>query len=371
VAPKRLEGLRKKLNFFKAIGATRAELRHSDFLAFLFSPLESHGLGDRFLKLCLSASLLLANTGTALTPDEIENWDLTDTDVLREEDRIDLLLVNKRLGFGIIIENKTDTDEHSNQLQRYWEVFKSKNKSISKVLGIYLTPQGSIPSDPRYVPISYRLIYKEIDKVVASSSELGADLKVLLRHYRDVLESEFMEVPKESSLAWEIHKKFPRAIEFLINNDPYTQIHREVERLIVAGRPDIALADSHKSEISFILQEWTGSPLLYDSKLGGLLFWLRDFRRELVLSLGVNPAATKAHEALVSVARSNPNIFPPAGVGLLRDTWPTVWTKQILKSSDFAQLERDRPIEQVQQRWQIFRRNDLPKLRAPIAQLLR
>jgi hypothetical protein len=71
VAPKRLEGLRKKLNFFKAIGATRAELRHSDFLAFLFSPLESHGLGDRFLKLCLSASLLLANTGTALTPDEI------------------------------------------------------------------------------------------------------------------------------------------------------------------------------------------------------------------------------------------------------------------------------------------------------------
>jgi hypothetical protein len=233
-----------------------------------------------------------------------ENWDLTDTDVLREEDRIDLLLVNKRLGFGIIIENKTDTDEHSNQLQRYWEVFKSKNKSISKVLGIYLTPQGSIPSDPRYVPISYRLIYKEIDKVVASSSELGADLKVLLRHYRDVLESEFMEVPKESSLAWEIHKKFPRAIEFLINNDPYTQIHREVERLIVAGRPDIALADSHKSEISFILQEWTGSPLLYDSKLGGLLFWLRDFRRELVLSLGVNPAATKAHEAFVSVARS-------------------------------------------------------------------
>jgi PD-(D/E)XK nuclease superfamily len=60
---KRLEGLRKRLNFFKTIGATRAELRHSDFLAFLFSPLESHGLGDRFLKLFLSASLFLANTG--------------------------------------------------------------------------------------------------------------------------------------------------------------------------------------------------------------------------------------------------------------------------------------------------------------------
>ena len=37
-------------NFFSILGATRAELRHSSFLAWLLSPNESHNLNTVFLK---------------------------------------------------------------------------------------------------------------------------------------------------------------------------------------------------------------------------------------------------------------------------------------------------------------------------------
>ncbi len=41
----RLEFLLDEFNIFEAIGAVRMELRHSDFLAFLLDPNQSHGLG--------------------------------------------------------------------------------------------------------------------------------------------------------------------------------------------------------------------------------------------------------------------------------------------------------------------------------------
>jgi len=49
----RLETLLGQFNLFEAVGVTRQELRHSDFLGFLLDPRAAHGLGDRFLTLFL------------------------------------------------------------------------------------------------------------------------------------------------------------------------------------------------------------------------------------------------------------------------------------------------------------------------------
>lgn len=45
----RIEGRLGGFNIFEAIGHTRAEMRHSDFLAFLLDPNRDHGLGSEFL----------------------------------------------------------------------------------------------------------------------------------------------------------------------------------------------------------------------------------------------------------------------------------------------------------------------------------
>jgi LysR family transcriptional regulator, glycine cleavage system transcriptional activator len=46
-----------RLNIFEATGIHRQEIRHSNFLAFLLRPQESHGLGDAFLKRLLQKAL--------------------------------------------------------------------------------------------------------------------------------------------------------------------------------------------------------------------------------------------------------------------------------------------------------------------------
>ena len=52
-----IAGRMARFNLFEALGAFRAELRHSNFLAFLLSPSRSHGLGEAPLLLFLRAVL--------------------------------------------------------------------------------------------------------------------------------------------------------------------------------------------------------------------------------------------------------------------------------------------------------------------------
>ncbi|HEY9655978.1 MAG TPA: PD-(D/E)XK nuclease family protein, partial [Crinalium sp.] len=56
----KLESLLTQFNIFEAVGVTRQELRHSDFLAFLLNPSQTHQLGDRFLKRFLKRVLIEA-----------------------------------------------------------------------------------------------------------------------------------------------------------------------------------------------------------------------------------------------------------------------------------------------------------------------
>jgi hypothetical protein len=49
----KLESRMGRFNIFDALGITRAEIRHSNFLAFVLDPAESHGQGQLFLKAVL------------------------------------------------------------------------------------------------------------------------------------------------------------------------------------------------------------------------------------------------------------------------------------------------------------------------------
>src|SRR5580704_15164306 len=59
----KLEAALNQFNLFEAIGATRMEVRHSDFLAFLLNPAQNHGLGDLFLKRLVQKILAATDPG--------------------------------------------------------------------------------------------------------------------------------------------------------------------------------------------------------------------------------------------------------------------------------------------------------------------
>jgi cellobiose-specific phosphotransferase system component IIB len=105
----------------------RQEIRHSSFLAFLLNPSASHRMGDIFLKTFLKRLLVEANNAT-VSPIEVDIADLADTEVRREWRNIDILLVSPTSQIVCAIENKVDSGEHSDQLQRYR---KNRPKGVS------------------------------------------------------------------------------------------------------------------------------------------------------------------------------------------------------------------------------------------------
>lgn len=67
---------------------------------------------------------------------------------------IDMLLRDESNKVAVIIENKIGTEEHSDQLRRYFATVESDHKGW-KILGILLSPDGTSASDPRYLPMNY------------------------------------------------------------------------------------------------------------------------------------------------------------------------------------------------------------------------
>ena len=92
------------------------EIKHSDFLAWLFNPKANHGFGlgplREFLRLVQEIK-----PAPALPSFTTGNWD--DLEITRETYNIDLLIVSERNRFVCLIENKLDAREGNDQLQRY------------------------------------------------------------------------------------------------------------------------------------------------------------------------------------------------------------------------------------------------------------
>jgi hypothetical protein len=109
-------------NVFEAVGAVRAELRHSNFLAYLLSPNRPHGLGARVL-IALIRSILtrMPAEHRPIMALELLTSDVDDAIVYRERDNIDILIELPTLEFVVAIENKVDSKAGDGQLERYSE----------------------------------------------------------------------------------------------------------------------------------------------------------------------------------------------------------------------------------------------------------
>jgi hypothetical protein len=99
-------------NLFKVLQVDKVEIRHSNVLAWLLSPEESHGLGPTFLRRFLSR-LLMEHHGAAasLSPAQIELMNFSDVEVLREWQNIDVLAHSRANRWCLLIENIIHGDD--------------------------------------------------------------------------------------------------------------------------------------------------------------------------------------------------------------------------------------------------------------------
>ncbi len=363
----RLEQLLARFNLFEAIGVTRQELRHSDFLAFLLNPQQPHGLGDLLLKRLLQRTL--TGRRRSVLPFwliDLDVWSLDGAFVLREWNNIDLLAVDETHRIIVLIENKIGSAEHSNQLDRYL-VTVQHHYPDARVLALFLTPEGELPSDERYLPVSYSVVVQLVEQLLDTlRSVIGADLQTLLRHYAELLRTHVVSDSEIDDLCIRIYRKHQRALDLIFERRPDRQfaIQQLLER-IIQETPGFVLDQSTKSLIRFGWLEWDTPELLTGSEAtpsGRLLlfgFINKPDLLDLRLEIGPGPVATR--QRLLDLALSH----SPFGVQtrLLNQKWNRIYKRQVLTRAKLDEAPMEDIERDIRNVWSSLLRSDLPTMR--------
>jgi hypothetical protein len=221
----KLEDTLGEFNLFEALGTINAEIRHSNFLAWLLDPNGSHGLGDIIVKRFLQRALIHLGDERPLTPVDLDLMDLSDLEVRREWSDIDVLLLSPRNALVIVIENKIGAAESKGQLEKYKarirKEFPSDGMILWRHLFLFLTIEGGAPSDDAFIPISYMQIVELLDATVRNrDAMLSSDVKMTMRHYVQMLRRQHMEDSELIRLARTVYTKHKAALDFIFENRP-------------------------------------------------------------------------------------------------------------------------------------------------------
>lgn len=252
-----LNNLTGNFNIFNALKLQNNEIRHSNFLAWIMSPFETHGLGDYFLKEFLKSAIkdysLDENIGISLK--DIVFLNLDDTEIKREYKNIDLLLISQQNKFVCIIENKIWTGEHDCQLERYAEIVNSEFKDFNK-LYIYLSPTNECNSEllnrcyqgsnntVYYIPMNYLQVHDVINKTLKfKAKSMNEDVKIFIEHYNSMLERNIMGQTSEDVIALcrKIYRENKAAIDLIVENNDFKAELYEVLLDVLRSQKDIKI----------------------------------------------------------------------------------------------------------------------------------
>lgn len=215
-------------NIFEILKITHAEIRHSNFLAWLLDPRGSHNWGDKVLKRILR-DLLAHKQVQHLTEFDVENLNYTEVEVRREWRNIDLLVILPTV--VLAIENKVRSKDHSKQLSNYKEIvestFPEKEDHKMERVFVYLTPFGEAPTEDvsGYINYSYIRIIEILESIKDVFHESTSP--IVLRYIDDYIKTvkrTLMSNDDLSNLARKVYLNHKEVLDFLSDFKPdYTE----------------------------------------------------------------------------------------------------------------------------------------------------
>jgi hypothetical protein len=264
-----LETQLSQFNIFRVLRADRNELRHSNMLAWLCNPDESHSLDDLFLRRWLMGVLQQGMAMEALpdglvSPVAVDVLDIERVQVHREFEHIDLLFaIHTKQGkqWIVCIENKVDAKQGPRQLKRYHDIVESRFSHAERRIYVFLTRHHEQPAHPSYIENSYEEIVQVLDQCLAQrEDEIGPEPLLLIKHYRQLLVGDFMEESEASKLARQIYLRHKQALDFIFDNkvDPVFEATAALENMLKEhqDRLGILMARTNKGYVRFLPKEW-------------------------------------------------------------------------------------------------------------------
>ena len=183
---KRLTHKKDDVNIFKILNICEKEKIHSNFLAWLFSPYESHELNNIALK-----ELLIQLSKKEAEYISLLLLDYSDLEVYREYTidngrRIDIVMESKNNKVIFIIENKIWSGEGDNQLEDYKNYIDEKYSDYNRIF-LFLTPEKERKEKYKgYIHITYSMIYSVLNCEL-QENQIKFEISVIIRQYKEII----------------------------------------------------------------------------------------------------------------------------------------------------------------------------------------
>lgn len=363
-----LEDIAQEFNIFEVLDAVRQELRHSSFLAWLLDPSGNHGLGDYFLKRFLwrTAALARERDIETISPIGVDTLDLADVTVRREWRNIDILISAESQRFVCAIENKVESSEHGNQLDRYLNTCKTEFPGYRHHF-VFLTRWDTKPSSDEWVPVRYDAVLDLVERVIsAKQGALGDEIRLFLQHYASMLRRHIVGQSEVEQLCQRIYSRHRQVLDLLFQYRPDRQadIKALLQRLIKSD-PDFELDDSTKTYIRFAPRSWTSDHLKTGTgwtKSGRIvLFQFQNLPDSLKLTLSMGPGDPSVRSRIWETVRSlGDRIFSP--IGSADDKWCHPFLLDFLSPNDYQQDDLESIEAKIQERMARFKATQFPQI---------
>ncbi len=218
-----------RFNLFDILKISRTEIRHSNVLAWLLNPNENHGFSDGIIRGLIQH--VVHSSEEEIDIFEILMMDCHDFIIQREWRNIDILAISMEDKFLLCIENKIDSGEGNDQLNKYYSILEESYPDYKKMY-IFLTPDGYESSQPEYwCPMGYQDILEIIEKN-RKKVKLLPTAELLIDNYVETLRREIVGDEKLIQICSEIYAKHQKALDLIFEYKPdrtseVTQILRQ------------------------------------------------------------------------------------------------------------------------------------------------
>jgi hypothetical protein len=318
----RLEKLKSNINTFnpfKILKIQEHEIRHSNIISWVFDPEGNHNLDDKVFKRFLLEIILNPenenNLIDSLNLYELQKNSYMDIKVFREQDNIDLLLVSDINKTVIFIENKVNSNEHSNQLNRYFDIVKEKYQGY-KLIPVYLTLDGKEPSNKKYLIASYYDLYKVLNITLELYKErTSAEIIRFLNYYLSLLKEKLFMDSNIKKLCNEIYKENKEVIDLIYSIGNEIDIEPSIEGFI-KEYPEINTTFSNNKSFWFTIPEFKEAKTMNQTWGGGIpiSYWFSEYYGSLKIVLEIGPFdnVSKRVEFMNELKNNNIKVSPRA-----------------------------------------------------------
>jgi hypothetical protein len=372
----------RRFNIFEAVGAVRAELRHSNFLAYLLSPSRPHGLAAEILVQFLRS--LLAKIPHEKRPIgilKIVVGDLDEGVVERERDNIDILIEIKEIRLVVVIENKVGSAVSKGQLTTYKNIVRQKYPGWNHLF-VLLNPDGSRPQNPEYNDQDYfTFSYGEIAQLLAKylnerGSSLSDEVRLILENYIETLRRHVVEDTELKEIARQLYFKHKEAFDFIFESRPEPDDVLEPVNIALESDPRFVLDRPAPGVVRFALSEWSKIPELnsgpsdrWTRTKRNLLFEIQTHSKtaRINISLILGPSENSLRQYIYAEA-SKESVF----VGLVKPMGTrhsTIYVRDLLSARAAESMDQEERRDALEVAWQTFVSDSLPALSSAIAKI--